>query len=127
MVFVVPIDEFFFPDEGIVNDEQESNGSHDGYGRTQRTQVVSTGKSVGKIRIPPRHACQSQEMLGKEGQVDTHEHQSEVNLAVDFVVDVTRDLAESEVETGEDAEDGPHGQDVMEMGHHVVSVVKDDV
>lgn len=66
-------------------------------------------------------------MLRKKGEVHSREHQPEVDLPVNFVINITSDLAESEIEPGEYTKDRSHGQHVVKMGDDVIGIVKGDV
>ena len=66
-------------------------------------------------------------MLWEEGQVDTDEHQPEMDLGEDFVVGKAGDFPEPKVETAEDGKDRTHRQDVVGVSYHVVGVVENNV
>lgn len=99
---------------------EDANNTNKPAGRSDN---VPRSHRIGIIRIAARHALQTQKMLGKEGQVDSQEYNKEMHARKGGVQRKACEYCISESNPRKDGKDRTHGQNVMEMCHHVVGIV----
>src|SRR4051812_2521848 len=113
--------------EGAVTDVEEHHQRRSADIGADRRDQIPPGKRIRIIRVAPRHAGQTEEVLREEGQVDADKRQPEMQLAPELRILVSGHLADPVVEAGEDAEHGAKGQHVVEVRDYVIGVVDDVV
>src|SRR5258707_858866 len=95
--------------------------------RAERRDEVPAGESIGVVSDATRHAGEPKEMLGKEDNVDANEGQPEVQLADRLRIHVAGHFREPIIPPGKDGEDRAQREHVMEMRHHVISILQRSV
>src|SRR5690606_36729608 len=84
---------------------------------------VLVGKHHVVIRNTTRHACQTGEVHGEEGQFEADRRQPEMGFTHDLAVRLAAPLGQPVVNTGSDREDGAGYQYIVEVSYHKVGVV----
>lgn len=62
-------------------------------------------------------------MLGEEGEVYSDKHDKELDLRPTLGQRCSGEGRESKCDPGEDGKHGPYGEDIMEVGDHIISVM----
>ncbi len=117
----------FFCFECVDESAEEEDVSGSGYVGTDGRDEVDGSESVCIIDVSSRHSCESCEVLGEEGEVDADEHAPEVYFCDEGRIFASAHFSEPVHESGEYSEDGSKGEDIVEVGDDVVSVVKLDI
>ena len=113
--------------EALPEKENKEEEAHEGEHRPEGGGNVPLGVGIGVVGIAAGHARQAQEVLGKESEINAQEHNKEMGFGPAGMEGEPGKEGEPVMEGGEKGKDGPHAEDIMEMGNYVIGVMEDNV